>query len=154
IRKINTLTQTKDAVSYTTEFRNIAADLGWDDVGLMDRYDSGLHWKVKELISQREHQPTTLQELINLAIKMDNVRIENEANRPPRNQNRVHTSSSSKENTTPRVSRVPSADTPNFVTHISKIHTRFLLMQEEKDRRRAAGVCMKCGKPGHGWKEC
>jgi hypothetical protein len=87
-RKIHDLTQesvgTKSTVEYTTEFRNLAADLDWGDSALMAAFRRGLHWKVKEILSQKENQPRTLEEFIQVAIQVDNVRRENEANRPQR----------------------------------------------------------------------
>jgi hypothetical protein len=50
-------TPTKSTAKYTTEFKNLMADLDWDDAALMASYRRGLHWKVKELMSQREAQP-------------------------------------------------------------------------------------------------
>jgi hypothetical protein len=76
--KIHELTQevvpTKSTAEYTTEFRNLMADLDWDDTALLAWYRRGLHWKVKELMSQRETQPRMLEAWIMAAIQMDNIR--------------------------------------------------------------------------------
>jgi hypothetical protein len=37
----------------------------------------GLHWKVKEIMSQKENQPRTLEEFIQAAIQIDNVQNPN-----------------------------------------------------------------------------
>ncbi|EUC61410.1 hypothetical protein RSOL_393760 [Rhizoctonia solani AG-3 Rhs1AP] len=47
----------------------------------MAQFSKGLHWKTKEILSQREQQPSTLQSLMNTAIVIDNVHQENEASR-------------------------------------------------------------------------
>jgi hypothetical protein len=76
-RKIHELTQeavpTKSTAKYTTKFRNLMADLDWDDMALLASYRRGLHWKVKELMSQRESQPRTLEAWITAAIQIDNI---------------------------------------------------------------------------------
>jgi hypothetical protein len=86
-RKIHDLTQdslpTKSTMEYTTEFRNLVSDLDWDDTAYLAAYRRGLNWKVRELMSQRETQPTTLESWITIATQVDNIRQENEASCPP-----------------------------------------------------------------------
>jgi hypothetical protein len=87
-RRIQELSQetvtSKSRAEYTTEFCNLAADLEWGDSALMASFRRGLHWKVKEIISQKETQPRTLEELIQVAIQIDNICHENKASCPPR----------------------------------------------------------------------
>jgi hypothetical protein len=76
-RKILELTQdsttTKSTAKYTTEFRNLMVDLDWDDPVLIAPYRRGLHWKVRELMSQRETQPRNLEGWITAATQIDNI---------------------------------------------------------------------------------
>jgi hypothetical protein len=143
-RKILELTQesttTRSTAEYTTEFRNLMADLDWDDTALIASYRRGLHWKVRELMSQRETQPRNLEGWITVATQIDNIRQENEASCPP------HPSTTSKKVTvtTPApvtVKRDPKA-LPNYVD------------EAERKRRREAGLCIKCGGAGHTIKDC
>jgi hypothetical protein len=87
-RKIHDLTQdslpTKSTTKYTTEFRNLISDLDWDDTAYLAAYRRGLNWKVRELMSQRETQPTTLETWITITTQIDNIRRENKASRPLR----------------------------------------------------------------------
>jgi hypothetical protein len=87
-RKIHDLTQdtlpTKSTAEYTTEFRNLISNLDWDDTAYLATYRRGLNWKVRELMSQRENQPTTLESWITIATQIGHVRRENEASHPPR----------------------------------------------------------------------
>jgi hypothetical protein len=142
-RRIQELNQeavtSKSAAEYTTEFRNLAADLAWGDSALMAAFRRGLHWKVKEIISQKESQPRSLEELIEVSIQIDNVRRENEASRPPRtNPPKKATATIS---TTTTVKRDIKA-LPNYVD------------EAEWERRREAGLCIKCGNSGHTIKDC
>lgn len=139
VRKINDLTQTGTASDYTTTFQTIAAELDWDQNTLRDRYWQGLYFRVKESISNRETQPDSLQALMNVAILVDNIRRENEANKPKQTPRITQPARGS--STTPR-STIPSSDTPNFVP------------KEEKERRKKEGLCIKCGRKGHGFAEC
>jgi hypothetical protein len=143
-RKILELTQdstpTKSTAEYTTEFRNLMADLDWGDAALIASYRRGLHWKVKELLSQRETQPRNLEAWITAATQIDNIRRENEASRPlrPNNPPKKVTVTAP---TTVTVTRDPKA-LPNYVD------------ETERKRRREAGLCIKCGATGHTIKDC
>jgi hypothetical protein len=143
-RKILKLTQdsttTKSTAEYTTEFRNLMADLDWDDATLIASYRRGLHWKVRELMSQRETQPRNLEGWITAATQIDNIRCENEASRPPH----LNTAPKKVTVTAPTsvtVKRDPKA-LPNYVD------------EAERKRRREAGLCIKCGTSGHNIKDC
>jgi hypothetical protein len=62
-RKILELTQdsttTKSMAEYTTEFRNLMADLDWDDPALIASYRRGLHWKVGNSCPKERPNPGT-----------------------------------------------------------------------------------------------
>ncbi|QRW24473.1 Retrotransposon-derived protein PEG10 [Rhizoctonia solani] len=144
-RQITNLTQTGTCAEYITKFRTIAMDLDWNDAALCGQFARGLHWEVSRLIATRERRPTTLLELQNAALVIDNALCEERASHPPKG-NKSGTS-----NTTPnrgastgqqatRPGRLSSD--PNFVS------------KEERNRRRAEGLCIKCGKLGHKFAEC
>jgi hypothetical protein len=146
-RKINELTQTEDTPSYSTEFNTIAADLeDWGDAALMAAYRRGLNWKVKEIMSQKDNQPSTLDELIKTAETIDAIRRENKKNRPQRQQSNVKkattTSTVTSTKTTEKKERVALKDDPNFVDTL------------ERDARKTEGLCVKCGSPDHMFKQC
>jgi hypothetical protein len=143
-RKIQELTQdsvpSKSTAEYTTEFRNLAADLDWGDSALMASFRRGLHWKVKEILSQKETQPRSLEEFIQVAIQIDNIRRENEANRPAK--------------TNPTTKRV-TISTPAAVTVKRDVKALPNYVDKtERKRRREAGLCIKCGLTGHTIKDC
>jgi hypothetical protein len=107
----------------------------------MAAFRRGLHWKVKEIISQKETQPRSLEELIQAAIQIDNVHRENEASRPPRITPPKRAVTTTSTNTTVTVKRDVKA-LPNYVD------------ETERKRRREAGLCIKCGTAGHTIKDC
>ena len=142
-RKLQELVQTGTIHEYTTEFRTLVAELDLSNDGLMMDYEKGLHWRVKEALAMREVIPTTYEELVAAATRYDNARRENDARRPQRSTQQT-TQRQTKPGTATATTRatVKLEDSPNFVSN------------EEKDRRRTAGVCLKCGKAGHGIKDC
>ncbi|QRW15536.1 Retrotransposon gag protein [Rhizoctonia solani] len=121
-RQITQLTQTGTCAEYITKFRTIAMDLDWNDAALRGQFARGLHWEVSRLIATQERRPTTLLELQNAALVIDNALCEERTSHPPKGR------------------RLSS--NPNFVS------------EEERNRRRAKGLCIKCGKPGHKFAEC
>jgi hypothetical protein len=145
-RKMTELKQTGTAQDYATEFRTLMSELDWNDSTYMAQYRQGLNYKVQEVLSMREKQPENLETLMDVTITIDNIKCENEAMRPAKSTHKPASNppgaSTSSSTTTTTVKRGPLSESPNYVP------------QEERDRRRAAGVCIKCGKPGHGFKEC
>ncbi|KAF8752244.1 hypothetical protein RHS01_07842 [Rhizoctonia solani] len=100
----------------------------------------GLHWKVKELLSTKDSIPDKLKAIFAAAIKIDNICRKNEENQPKKAPAKSPaTVATTSTTTTPRVRLL---EDPNYVT------------PEERDRRRASGLCVKCGQKGHGIKQC
>ncbi|QRV82945.1 Retrotransposon-derived protein PEG10 [Ceratobasidium sp. AG-Ba] len=138
-RKITDLNQTGTAVDYWTEFQTLMADLSWNDSAYRAQFRRGLHWMVKEQLSMLPQDPTDLDELVAVTIRIDNARRENELDRTRTKAS----SSAARTTTTAKVTRTPaSTESTNYVD------------QAEKDRRKAGGECIKCGRKGHSAKEC
>ncbi|QRW19918.1 Retrotransposon-derived protein PEG10 [Rhizoctonia solani] len=137
-RKIAALSQSTTTSEYVTEFRNLMAELDWNEEAYIAQFTWGLHWKVKELLSTKDSIPDDLEAIFAAAIKIDNIRRENEENRPKKAPAKSPASVATSTTTT----RVRLSEDPNYVT------------PEERDRRRASGLCVKCGQKGHGIKQC
>ncbi|CCO33219.1 Retrotransposon-derived protein PEG10 AltName: Full=Embryonal carcinoma differentiation regulated protein [Rhizoctonia solani AG-1 IB] len=142
-RKIVALQQTTSTADYVTEFRNISADLDWNDSALQDQFLRSVHWKVKEQIALRDSNPTSIEELFNVAIRINNIRRENNENRPKRPQpSGPQATTTTTVSTTSTARRVEIEKSPNYVA------------PEERDRCRAEGLCVKCGDKGHIFRNC
>ncbi|KAF8748094.1 hypothetical protein RHS01_11052 [Rhizoctonia solani] len=138
-RKIAALTQTTTTSEYVTKFRNLMAELDWNTEAYIAQFTRGLHWKVKELLSTKDNIPdNNLEAIFAALVKIDNTRREKE-NRPKKLPAKSPTVATS---TTTTTQRVRLSEDPNYVT------------PEERDRRRASGLCVKCGQKGHGIKQC
>ncbi|KAF8746754.1 hypothetical protein RHS01_08828 [Rhizoctonia solani] len=132
-RKIAALTQTTTTSEYVTEFRNLMAELDWNVEAYIAQFTRGLHWKVKELLSTKDNIPDDdLEAIFAASIKIDNIRRENEENRPKK------APAKSPATVATSTTRVRLSEDPNYVT------------PEERDRRRASGLCVKCGQKGTG----
>ncbi|QRW24193.1 Retrotransposable element Tf2 protein [Rhizoctonia solani] len=139
-RKIAALSQTTTTSKYVTEFRNLMAELDWNKEAYIAQFTRGLHWKVKELLSTKDSVPDELEAIFAASIKIDNIRCENEENRPKKAPAKSPATAATTSTTTTQ--RVRLSEDPNYVT------------PEERDRRRASGLCVKCGQKGHGIKQC
>ncbi|QRW18620.1 Retrotransposable element Tf2 protein [Rhizoctonia solani] len=135
-RQITHLTQTGTCAEYITKFRTIAMDLDWNDAALRGQFARGLHW---------ERRPTTLLELQNAALVIDNALREERASHPPKgNKSGTSTTTPNRGASTGQQATRPGrlSSDPNFVS------------EEERNRRRAEGLCIKCSKVGHKFAEC
>ncbi|QRW25761.1 Retrotransposon-derived protein PEG10 [Rhizoctonia solani] len=140
-RKIAALTQTTTTSEYVTEFRNLMAELDWNTEAYIAQFTRGLHWKVKELLSTKDNVPNDdLEAIFAALVKIDNTRRENKENRPKKAPAKSPATVATTSTTTTQ--RVRLSEDPNYVT------------PEERDRRRASGLCVKCGQKGHGIKQC
>ncbi|QRW22074.1 Retrotransposable element Tf2 protein [Rhizoctonia solani] len=140
-RKIAALTQTTTTSEYVTKFRNLMAELDWNTEAYIAQFVRGLHWKVKELLSTKDNIPdNNLEAIFAASVKIDNICWENEENQPKKTPAKSPASTATTSTTTTQ--RVRLSEDPNYVT------------PEERDRRRASGLCVKCGQKGHGIKQC
>ncbi|KDN49162.1 hypothetical protein RSAG8_02515, partial [Rhizoctonia solani AG-8 WAC10335] len=142
-RKITELVQTNTTTEYTTLFRTYAAELNWNDATLRAQFSQGLHFKVKEVLSQREVQPANLRDLINAANKIDQTCQENEESRP--NRDKKDKDKGKGKSSTSQSKSDKKEDGKYGDNYVSK---------EEHDRHCEAGECIKCGNKGHSMKEC
>ncbi|QRW23799.1 Retrotransposable element Tf2 protein [Rhizoctonia solani] len=149
-RQITQLTQTGTCAEYITKFRTISMDLDWNDAALCGQFARGLHWEVSRLIATCEQRPTTLLELQNAALVINNALQEECASHPPKgNKSGPSSTTPNRGASTGQQATRPGrlSSNPNFVS------------KEEQNRRRAEGLCIKCRKAGHkfaewrtGWK--
>ncbi|QRW25769.1 Retrotransposon-derived protein PEG10 [Rhizoctonia solani] len=143
-RQITNLTQTSTCAEYITKFRTIAMDLDWNNAALRGQFARGLHWEVSRLIATRKQRPTTLLELQNAALVIDNALRKERASHPPKGSKSGTSSTPNRGASTGQQATRPGrlSSDPNFVS------------KEERNRRRAEGLCIKCGKSGHKFAEC
>ncbi|KAF8701279.1 hypothetical protein RHS03_06547, partial [Rhizoctonia solani] len=143
-RKITTLTQSGTCADYITKFRTLAMELDWNNAALKGQFAQGLHWEVSRQIATRKHCPQTLLELQNAALVIDNALCKERASHPPRDNKSSKPSNPARGTSTGQAtsSLKKLSNNPNFV------------LEEERNCRRAAGACIKCGKMGHKFAEC
>ncbi|KAF8751589.1 hypothetical protein RHS01_08361 [Rhizoctonia solani] len=117
---------------------------GLERRALRGQFARGLHWEVSRQIATREHRPRTLLELQNAALVIDNALRKERASHPPRDSKPSKPSNPARGTSTGQSTTGSKklSDNPNFVS------------EEEQNRRRAAGACIKCGKMGHKFAEC
>ncbi|CEL64047.1 hypothetical protein RSOLAG1IB_11031 [Rhizoctonia solani AG-1 IB] len=139
-RKITTLVQTTTTATYATKFRTLLMSLDWNNAALRAQFYKGLHWHVKQQLTQKEDQPRDLEALIAAAIRVDNVRHKLEISWPPQENRPKPTATTTTGRTnsgTPRVDSDRLKSNPNYVS------------EAKRQRRQDKKLCIKCGKAGH-----
>ena len=137
LNKIYALRQGSHSVSiYASEYRQLAADINWDEQALMDQFYRGLRDDVKDLLLNFP-DPCTLDEAISQAVKCDNRLFQ-------RYQDR-RSSSFARQNVQPTTTKAHQG-----VEDMQIDATRFKpLTLEERKRRFEENLCLYCGEPGH-----
>ncbi|QRW21158.1 Retrotransposable element Tf2 protein [Rhizoctonia solani] len=128
-RKITSLTQNGTCAKYITKFCTLQMELDWNNATLRGQ----------------ERQPRTLRELQDAALIIDNALCKEQASHPQQGNKSGKTSSTPNwgASTGQQATKTgPLSSDPNYVS------------EEECNRRRAEGLCVKCGKPRHKFAEC
>ncbi|KAF8761052.1 hypothetical protein RHS01_00624 [Rhizoctonia solani] len=121
-RKIAALSQTTTTSEYVTEFRNLMAELDWNEEAYIAQFTRGLHWKVKELLSTKdsENRPKKL---------------------PAKSPATVATTSTT-------TTRVRLSEDPNYVTPEERTAAAHLGYASNADKRgMASSNVLTAGKP-------
>jgi hypothetical protein len=132
------------ATTYASRFRRVAVDTGFDNQALMDRFRSGLKENVKDALALALDEPKTLEELIRLAIKIDNRLFERETEKA---QNDQTLTKYSRRFESQDFGPAPM-DIDASVAKVKKLN------HVEKQRRLKEGLCFYCGLPGHRANQC
>ncbi|KAH9446988.1 hypothetical protein Pst134EA_028972 [Puccinia striiformis f. sp. tritici] len=130
---IRKLKQTKTVADYTHQFNIHANSTGWEATTLISQYRQGLKSNVRLALLISRTDFTTLADISNLSLKIDNE---------------LNGSETTTSQTT--TSATPSSD-PNAMD-LSAF--RGQLSDAEKTRMMRNGQCFRCTKPGHIAREC
>ncbi|CAE6457561.1 unnamed protein product [Rhizoctonia solani] len=135
--KIMKLAQSTTTAAYTADFRTLQLKINWNKNTLWAQYQRGLNWQVRTQLAMMMPQPQNLEDLMEAAVCIDNVRCKLEASRPPRDSK---PSQPQKPATTPKGTSSGTQVKEGNPTYISA---------KEREKRCAANQCIKCGCKGH-----
>ncbi|KAI4898934.1 hypothetical protein NFI96_007063 [Prochilodus magdalenae] len=139
---LNTHQGSLSVADYTIDFRTLAAESRWNLVALGAVYQQGLNEELKNELAIRD-PPNTLEDLYELAIKLDNRMRERHRASKRTSWGACFTASF------PRcfVSAASGAPEPVQIG-------RARLTPQDVEQRRRKGLCMYCGKEGHKVTQC
>ena len=133
----------RSVADFTVDFRTLAAQAGWDYRALKAVFLNALSEKLKDELASRD-KPDSLEDLIDLAIRVDERLRERVRERRSHDQSPAQRSS-------PSAPPVPSQARPIFSQpteepmQIGRAH----LSAEERDKRIRGQLCLYCGGTGH-----
>ena len=150
----------RSVADYTLEFRILAADCEWGDKALLSAYRRGLSEAVKDgLLRDR---PSSYNELVKLALLMDQRLRERRAERAHKAPNTTNRTSlaETRVSSTP----VPGSNVPSGLPVTAAPATlgaeepmqlgRSRLTAGERERRFQQRLCLYCGQGGHHIRDC
>jgi hypothetical protein len=173
-KSLKKLVQGKGSVrQYATTFRNLAAETGYNEVALVEAFESGLNDEVQDFLSRTIPRPTTLAELIDLTVLMDQQLYDRRRERgdfkskfnPGFTPYRSTTSNYKGGNSTPMdLDAMDLKDKKHFSSSKRKWDNDVMYVTDkrgfkhispvEKKRRIAEKLCLYCGDPGHELSSC
>ncbi len=146
--KLRHLRQTTSVLAYANDFENLAYQIQWPKVVWGDTFYHGLKDQVKDMLIYSPVSRTDYDGLKCQAISIDQ-RIQNrERESKVVNKKAAVTTTTTTYATTATGSDATNLTTPRQTTPGPR-GPRGPLSQAEKDRRRAAGLCLYCGEAGH-----
>ena len=171
-QKIQQLRQTHSAADYTTQFQQYQVVINWDNNALMRMYKQGLKPQVRKELMRSGTSISTLQELTNEAIRIDNElyglqleeRLFAQGMRAPGSMNgntrvypkprRSYPNQGRPRNNVPRIpgSYATNGYEPMHLDNLNKGPGR-PKFQDKKQKKKNFN-CYACGKPGHMARDC
>ena len=158
------LTQGRESVSqYALDFRILAVESGWDEVALQGIFTRGLSEEVKDELAARD-ETGSLEELISLAIRLDNRLRERRRERSGRQRavfnppNLLHGPQLTT-STPPSSGRVTTGGSGALSSSPASTEEPMQLGESrlsatERQRRLRLGLCIYCGQGGHRLATC
>ena len=146
-QELSTLKQGRESVcDYAIQFRMLAAESGWNNIALYDIFLKGLSPAIQDLLVPLD-LPTSLDELIALAIRTDNRRNQLRRQREPKPGVREGTIAAPE----PRWRTASLIASEKPLQHVEEPMQlgRARLSLEERQKRQQEGRCFYCGNPGH-----
>ena len=129
----------RSAVDYSLEFWTLAASTGWNEAALLVMFRQGLNYEILNELACKDDD-LSLDQLIDLAIKLDHLLQNRRKHKPDRNPRRI-------------LSRIGSPPESPEATEPMQCDSE-RLTPEERLCRLTNKLCLYCGNPGHQIKEC
>jgi hypothetical protein len=151
-RKLHSLRQgTRSALTYSTEFHELAQEAEFNDSAMISGFYSGLREDVKDALAPIRDLPTTFLEYSQVVVSIDNRLFERRQEKLGRPSFGMYAGKPSSSDKTPSSVKGSSAlmDDPMEVDVAQWTSRSESDKQGERNRRRRLGLCYYCGGKGH-----
>jgi hypothetical protein len=124
----------ESCLSYSTRFRNIAIETGYNEVAKVALYRNGLNETIKDALANMQTLPEKFEDFVKLAINLDNRQFQRRVEHQRENPKRYE---------------------PMHIDTVSAGAARKgPLDLATKEYRKKNGLCLYCGERGHQLKDC
>lgn len=153
-RLLNLRQGSRSVADFSVEFRTLAADSKWNDEALRGVFVKGLNESLKDELASRD-EPSDLDSLVSLAIRLDNRLRERHRERAGRSSQSGASRYSPPHPTragihAPPVAQASPPHSEEEPMQLGRAH----LSPAERLRRMSAGECLYCGRSGHFISNC
>jgi len=124
----------ESCLNYSTRFRNIAIETGYNEVAKVALYRNGLNETIKDALAMQT-LPENFEDFVKLAINLDNRQFQRRVEHRREHQ------------------RQPTAE-PMQLDNLELKSPKSPISQEVKEYRMKNGLCLYCGDRGHLLKNC
>jgi Retrotransposon gag protein/Zinc knuckle len=150
-RKLMQLRQTGSASNYTSEFRKITSKLDWNDEAYMAQYYQGLKDALKDELARQE-SPDDLDELIRIAVRIDNRLYERKLEKTGKTPYRQPVRSSKNRKNWGDPMEIDAVIKRK--DYHKKKQGKWQPGKQNEQKSQESQACFNCGKPGHFARNC
>lgn len=153
-RDIQALRQKTSAAKYRADFQILASKIEWNDEALASQFYRGLKDRVREEITIRHERPSTLKEMAELTIKIDNRIFELQLERSGNYSQKGRPNTKAKREVPAWRDDYYGLQKKQLDATQGKPGSKGQKKGQKKSKDRSQVECYGCGKKGHYKNEC
>jgi len=135
-------------LTFTTKFKALALESGYDQTALLQLYHNGLNDDIKDVLAHTDRVPDSFEEYSSLCIRIDNRQFQRKLEKKSQGRNNSRNPRTFGHN--PSIPTYnPNPEATSMQVDVIDLRPKSQLPEDEKQRRRREGLCLYCAEPGH-----